>query len=325
VNVTFLAILPDGTGPVELGVATTDRSGYAVLEPRAFYGKDDTGLYLLSEAGGTSSKHYLTETQNIQVVAEVPASGPDCQDASLQDPYGMLYFRAPDDDSPILFTDFDDTLTNSSDTIDWIRIILSGHYTPIDDYAVEATWEWRNTGATLLGITAQMRSLRSFTRSELLSLGFENAYSDQEYYYVEPGYNQEYLGRSIPYLANDDYSGADGSSVGHNRDHCEFKIDKLNQLVDGVFGGRWDLATGFIGDTEDSDGCAARATGILWYALMEGDDVVEDTSDPDSYVEIHGGWTEALPIVCADAGLACGSARTADKAAPAPARRTGRR
>ncbi len=306
VRMTFQVIFPDDGTIYDLGTATTNPSGWATWDVRNAYGRDTQGFYLLVGPQGAQVKHRLRESQFIQVLAWADQPIDQCDgEEAFADVYGSMYFRHPDDTSPILFSDFDDTLFNSSDFVDIIRIIITGHYPLIDDYVVDATHAFRDAGGVFIGITAQFSSLRPFTRSELLRWDFDTPYADLEYYYNDKGFDDSYDARTLTYLANEEYPPL-GTGADYNKDHCDFKTKKFTQLVDGIFGGHWEDVVGMIGDSEGSDGCAARAVGIHWYALMEDGTRVEDTSDPSSYTEILGGWEEALPIVCEDAGLPCG-------------------
>ena len=306
VRVTFEAIFPDDDTIWYLGTGTSKANGWATWSVLNAFGKDTEGFYLRVGQPGAQVKHRLENSQFIQVLAwpDQPIDQCDGEEA-FGDVYGSLYFRHPSDTSPILFSDFDDTLFDSSDVVDIITIILKGHYRLIDDYVVDATRAFRDAGGVFIGITAQFSSLRPFTRSELLRWDFDTPYADLEYYYTDQGFDESYRVRTLAYLANDEYPGM-GNGADYNKDHCEFKTEKLGSLVNGVFGGHWEDVVGLIGDTESSDGCAAKATGIHWYALMEEGTSVQDTSDPDSYTEILGGWEEALPILCEDADIPCG-------------------
>ncbi len=306
VRLQFQVIFPDESGLWALGEATTNRAGWAALDLTPLYGRDEQGFYLLAGEPGMQTKHRLRTSQYIQVLVWSVDEVDQCDDGEvLPDVYGSMYFRHPLDTSPILFSDFDDTLFNSSDLVDIFRTLARGHYLLIDNAVVDATRSFRNAGGVFIGVTAQFSSLRPFTRSELLQWEFDVAYDRQNYYYDDAGFDGSYLARTLTYLANNEYPGT-RTGADYDSDHCAYKVEKFTQLVDGVFGGHWEQVVGMIGDSEHSDGCAARETGIHWYALMEGSDRVEDTSDPASYTEILGGWSEALPILCDDAGLACG-------------------
>ncbi len=306
VRVVFQLLFPDDGVLWDFAEATTDRKGWAVVDVSSAYSQDGQGFYITVGQPGSEVKHRLRSSGFIQVLAWSPDTVEECDGGDvLPDVYGSMYFRHPDDTSPILFSDFDDTLFNSSDIVDILRIVALGHYPVIDAYVVDATHAFRDAGGVFIGITAQFSSLRPFTRSELLRWDFDTPYTDQAYYYDDLGFDGTYEGRTLTYLANDEYPPR-GTGANYSSDHCDFKVEKFTQLVDGVFGGRWGDVVGMIGDSEHSDGCAARETGIHWYALMEAGDRVEDTSDPASYTEILGGWEEALPLVCGDAGLSCG-------------------
>lgn len=305
VAVEFEVIFDGEAVSRKIGTATTNRDGWAQIDLLKNFSQVGDHFYFNTNDAENPFSYELTDSQFIQVVAKVPSSVSSCDDGKvLSDVYGTLYFRHPADTSPLLFTDIDDTLLNSADVSNLLRIVVSGHHIALDSATVDATWSFRNAGGTLIGVSAQFPGLRPFTKSELLRLDFDTPYVDAEYYYGDEGYDQSYRARSLPFIVDDEYAG-DGTDVEYNNDVCSYKAQKYKDIANNILGGHWEYITGMIGDTEDTDGCSARKAGIHWYALMEGSDVVEDTSDPNSYTEIKGGWEVALPIVCQASNLSC--------------------
>lgn len=305
-TVKFQVLFPGDTQPWDLATVYSDSLGWAQVSISNLYGVDSSGKYYLkvSRGGATPVNHTLSTSQHIQVVTSVVGTPSGCDGAVVKDVYGSMYFRHPSDHSPVLFSDLDDTLFNTTDPRNVIRSMLTAHYQPIDDFAPDATVEFRDAGGVYIGITAQFTELRPLTRSELLRWGFDEPYSDMEYYHDDPGYDGSYLGRTLSYIANDDYP-TNGKITDYNRDHCALKVEKLGQFVDLIFHGSSDDVIGIIGDSEHSDGCSAAEYGIHWYALMEKGDEVSSEYPSTDYDEITEGWPQALPLVCADGGLAC--------------------